>query len=113
MISREFVLICVFAAISIIGSTGYFWIQDEIAFTNWWMLFNALTYPVLLLIIRLLAKDKYLQIASSTLLILSLGEIYDELFADPVLWGWPEVINLLVAGGYVFIKLNQCRRKQN
>jgi hypothetical protein len=110
MISRESILMLLFVALSIAGATGRLWIDDEIEFTNWWMLFNALTYPVLFAVIRLLAREFCLQIISSTLLILSLGEVYDELFGDPTAWQWNEIGTLILATIYVLYK---CRRKQN
>jgi|LakMenE18May11ns_1017448.scaffolds.fasta_scaffold9919411_4 hypothetical protein len=110
MITRESVLLVLFASFSVIAAAGELFLDDPIDFTNWWMLWNALFQTGLVAVIRLLARDFYLKLISSTLLILSLGEVYDEVLGDPNVLQWNEIGTLILATIYVLYK---CRRKQN
>lgn len=111
MISRESVLVILFALISLFGAYSYLWAHDDIAYTNTWMLCNALSELVLLVAFRLVAKENILQTILSVLIFLASGEVIDELLFDPTTFGWNEAGVLMGAVIYLYWKL--CRRKQN
>lgn len=111
MISRESALVILFALISLFGAYSYLWVLDDIAYTNLWMLCNALSELVLLIAFRLVAKETKLQIILSTLIFLASGEVIDELFFDPVQFGWNEAAIMMGAVIYLYWKL--CKKKQS
>ena len=110
MITREAVLLVLFFCFSVIGGTGYLWIKDDIAFTNWWMVWNAAGYPVLFAAIRLLAKDFYTKLFSSALLVLSIGELIDEFITNPTI---ATINEYVFFGGVVIYVTWRCTKKQN
>ena len=116
MISREAILLVLFFCFSLIGGTGYLWIEDELTFTNWWMIWIALGYPVLFAVIRLQSKEFYAQLFSSSLLILSIGEVIDEFgyliapeIFNPTFASWNEYFFIALVIFYIVLK---CKRKQ-
>ena len=111
MISREFALVLLYALTSLFGAYSYLWVHDDIAYTNTWMLCNALAELSLLIGFRLVAKEIKLQTILSALIFLAAGEVIDELFFDPTSLGWNELGVLILAAAYTYWKL--CTKKQS
>jgi len=111
MISREIVLVLLGVVVSLVGGYSYLIIQDDIVYTNVWMISNVLYELALLVAFRLVVKEYKLQVIISMLCFLTFGELLDELFFDPIVFSWNELIVLIITGVYGYLKL--CKRKQN
>lgn len=111
MISREFALVILYALTSLFGAYSYLWVDDDIAYTNTWMLCNALSQLALLIAFRLVVKEIKIQTILSALIFLAVGEVIDELFFDPTVFGWNELGVLIIAAVYTYLKL--CTKKQS
>lgn len=112
MISRELILVLLFVVASLVGSLGRFFIADEIKFTNHFMLFESIALTLLLIGFRLVVKEYKLQTILSGIIILSFGEVTDELFFNPTIWQWNEVMFFVLTCGYLCWKLCKMKQKQ-
>lgn len=111
MISRELILVILFCVASIVGSVGLLFISDQIKATNHFMQFEVIAQILLLIGFRLSVTETKLQTVLSAIIILSCGELIDELFFNPTIWQWNEVAFFVMALTYLYFKL--CTRKRN
>jgi len=111
MISREVALVLIGVVVSLLGGYSYLVINDDIVYTNVWMISNVLYELALLVAFRLVVKEHKLQVIISMLCFLTFGELIDELFFDPIVFSWNELIVLIITGVYGYLKL--CKKKQS
>ena len=110
MISREIALVLIGVVVSLLGTYSYLVISDDIVYTNVWMISNVMYELALLVAFRLVVKEHKLQVIISMLCFLTFGELVDELFFDPIVFSWNELIAIIITGVYGYWKL--CKRKQ-
>ena len=105
--SRELLILWVFAAVAIVAGISDLFILDHLKYTNFYMALMQVCFVLLLAIIRLQSKVKSVLVLSSALLILATSELIDELFFNPISTGWNDCLFIILMGWYVAMKIKK------
>lgn len=105
--SRELLILWVFAAVAIVAGMSDLFILDEVRHTNFYMALMQGCFVLLLAIIRLQSKVKSVLVMSTALLILATSELIDELFFNPISTGWNDCLFIILMGWYVVMKIKK------
>ena len=61
------------------------WIEDDITYTNTYMILTALAWFFILVSVRLFAEGRYLKILTECASLLAFSQVLDEVFFNPVI----------------------------
>lgn len=100
-------LLAIVAVLVLFAKYSTLLIADDVAYTNVYMFCTSLAWAVGLLAFRLNVTEYKTKHILSALTLLSFGEVLDELFFEPTIIQWNEVVLLLAVSVWLSIKLSK------